>query len=526
MQLENAPDLGALLPNSGKPKNQFEIGVRNITCRFFRPLNQGYRVIPKILAEPCILKLFCFIESIKIKVIQVYARNHVNFNQRIGRAFHRTGVPQGPQHGAYERGFPRPQIAIQPDDHPGSQQGRQFLPERDGRALVGNRQRQGSVLAKRAMIGLMQGMNSDTDSSATQTSNAIDLSALAGQIKQWGLELGFSGIGITRADASQAAPGLEHWLALGRHGGMDYMAKHAALRSCPDLLVPGTLSIISVRLPYWQPGTRSEQVLADNRRAYISRYALGRDYHKTIRQRLQRLAGRIGAQVQILKPGFDFAFRAFSDSAPVLEVEYARQSGIAWRGKHTLSLTREGSWHFLGEIYTNLPLPPDTPIQEHCGSCRRCIDACPTAAIVAPYEVDARLCISYLTIELSGPIPIPLRPLIGNRIYGCDDCQLCCPWNSFASLGDPDFAVRNGLDAASLPELFTWTEEDFNSRLAGSPIRRIGHERWLRNIAVALGNSSAEPATLSALESRRNDPSALVQEHVNWAMEHLHAMSR
>jgi len=372
----------------------------------------------------------------------------------------------------------------------------------------------------------MQGMNSDTDAWATQTSDAADFSTLAGQIKQWGIELGFADIGISRADASEAAPRLERWLALGRHGDMDYMAKHSALRACPDLLVPGTLSIISARLPYWQRDTRSEQVLADDQRAYISRYALGRDYHKTIRQRLQRLADRIGAQVQTLKPGFDFAFRAFSDSAPVLEVEFARQSGIAWRGKHTLSLTREGSWHFLGEIYTNLPLPPDAPIHQHCGSCSRCIDACPTTAIVAPYEVDARLCISYLTIELAGPIPAQLRPLIGNRIYGCDDCQLCCPWNSFARLGDPDFAVRNGLDAASLTELFAWTERDFNNRLAGSPIRRIGHERWLRNIAVALGNSTAEPATLSALKSRRDDPSALVREHVDWAIERLDVAQR
>ena len=210
----------------------------------------------------------------------------------------------------------------------------------------------------------------------------------------------------------------------------------------------------------------------------------------------------------------------------MLEVEFARQSGIAWRGKHTLSLTREGSWHFLGEIYTNLPLPPDAPIQQHCGTCRRCIDACPTAAIVAPYEVDARLCISYLTIELSGPIPVDLRPLIGNRIYGCDDCQLCCPWNAFASLGDPDFAVRNGLDSAPLTELFAWTEQDFNDRLAGSPIRRIGHERWLRNIAVALGNSRATPAVLAALESRRNHDSSLVREHVNWALARLQTTTR
>ncbi len=375
-------------------------------------------------------------------------------------------------------------------------------------------------------MGRMQGMNSDTETSAVAASGAIDFPALAEQIKQWGCELGFSGIGITLPDTAEATPRFQRWLALGRHGGMDYMAKHADLRANPEALVPGTRSIVSVRLPYWQQETKSEQVLADKALAYVSRYALGRDYHKTIRQRLQKLADRIGGALHALDPAIDFAYRAFSDSAPVLEVEFARQSGIAWRGKHTLSLTREGSWHFLGEIYTNLPLPPDAPIKPHCGSCQRCMDACPTAAIVAPYEVDARLCISYLTIELVGAIPVELRPLIGNRIYGCDDCQLCCPWNSFAKLGDPDFAVRNGLDATRLTELFSWTEADFNSRLAGSPIRRIGHERWLRNIAVALGNSRATPAVLAALESRRNHDSSLVREHVNWALARLQTTTR
>ena len=279
-------------------------------------------------------------------------------------------------------------------------------------------------------------MNSDTETSARAAPGAIDFPALVEQIRRWGFELGFSGVGITRPDTTEATPRLRRWLALGRHGGMDYMAKHADLRANPEALVAGTRSVISLRLPYWQPGTSSERVLADKALAYVSRYALGRDYHKTIRQRLQKLADRIACALTAIDPGFDFAYRAFSDSAPVLEVEFARQSGIAWRGKHTLSLTREGSWHFLGEIYTNLPLPPDSPIKPHCGSCRRCMDVCPTAAIVAPYEVDARRCISYLTIELTGAIPIELRPLIGNRIYGCDDCQLCCPWNNFAKLGE------------------------------------------------------------------------------------------
>jgi epoxyqueuosine reductase len=318
------------------------------------------------------------------------------------------------------------------------------------------------------------------------------------------------------------------WLELGRHGAMHYMAKHAALRAQPQALVPGTRSVISARLPYWPHAADAQALLANAGQAYISRYALGRDYHKTIRLRLQKLAERIGHSIAANEPDPPYAYRVFSDSAPVMEVEFARQSGIAWRGKHSLSLTRSGSWHFLGEIYSTLPLPPDAPTGEHCGSCTRCIDSCPTAAIVAPYQVDARLCISYLTIELPGAIPVDLRPLIGNRIYGCDDCQLCCPWNRFAQIGDPDFAVRQGLDAAPLTELFAWSEAQFESRLAGSPIRRIGHQRWLRNIAVALGNAAASTANppasgatiRAALGTRLEDPSPLVREHVNWALAH------
>jgi epoxyqueuosine reductase len=303
---------------------------------------------------------------------------------------------------------------------------------------------------------------------------------------------------------------------------MDYMAKHAQLRAAPSALVSGTRSVISARLPYWPEAVSAEQVLANRDLGYISRYALGRDYHKTLRNRLQKLADQIAQEVRSLGLAEPFAYRVFSDSAPVMEVEFARQSGIAWRGKHTLALTRQGSWHFLGEIYTTLPLPPDlaahTPGVEHCGNCRRCLDACPTAAIVAPYEVDARRCISYLTIELPGAIPLELRPLIGNRIYGCDDCQLCCPWNRLARTGDPDFAVRNTLDKTPLAALFAWSAQEFDTRLAGSPIRRIGHERWLRNIAVALGNTAPSPLHFTALNSRRDHPSALVREHVAWAL--------
>ena len=362
-------------------------------------------------------------------------------------------------------------------------------------------------------------MNSDTGELAGAARLPVDWDALVKKIKGWGLELGFAELGIARADVATASPGLLRWLELGRHGEMHYMAKHAALRADPPALVAGTLSVISARLPYWPAAADAQSVLADGNLGYLSRYALGRDYHKTLRQRLQKLAERIGEA--IADQDAPYTYRVFADSAPVMEVEFARQSGIAWRGKHTLALTRGGSWHFLGEIYSSLPLPPDAPIGEHCGSCTRCLDACPTAAIVAPYEVDARRCISYLTIELPGAIPAPLRPLIGNRIYGCDDCQLCCPWNRLARIGDADFAVRHGLDATPLSELFAWDESLFESRLAGSPIRRIGHERWLRNIAVALGNAPGSEATRAALSARLDHPSPLVREHVGWALARI-----
>ncbi|MBS1229403.1 MAG: iron-sulfur cluster binding protein [Proteobacteria bacterium] len=364
----------------------------------------------------------------------------------------------------------------------------------------------------------MHKKNSDTGALAAVARGPVDWGALVKKIKSWGQELGFAELGIAGADVSAASPGLLRWLELGRHGEMDYMAKHAALRSEPPALVPATQSVISARLPYWPAAADAQAVLADGQLGYISRYALGRDYHKTFRLRLQKLAERIGQAVATSEADSSYAYRVFADSAPVMEVEFARQSGIAWRGKHTLSLTRSGSWHFLGEIYCTLPLPPDAPIAEHCGSCTRCIAACPTAAIVAPYEVDARRCISYLTIELPGAIPVELRALIGNRIYGCDDCQLCCPWNRLAHVGDPAFAVRHGLDAMRLAELFAWSEREFAERLAGSPIRRIGHARWLRNIAVALGNSPANEAMRAALGARLDHPSPLVREHVGWAL--------
>lgn len=347
-----------------------------------------------------------------------------------------------------------------------------------------------------------------------QNAHSIDGVELAARIREWGRELGFDAIGFadTALDAAEAE--LAAWLEAGFHGEMDYMASHGTRRSRPAELVPGTVSVVTARMNYLPTATPMEAVLADGARAAISRYALGRDYHKLLRARLQKLAERIAAEIG------PFGHRVFTDSAPVLEVALAEKSGLGWRGKHTLLLTREaGSYFFLGEIYTDLQLPTDAPQADHCGTCRACLDCCPTQAIVAPYTVDARRCISYLTIELKGAIPEKLRPLIGNRVYGCDDCQLACPWNRFARrTGETDFSVRHGLDNASLVELFAWTEAEFRTRLAGSAIHRIGHERWLRNLAVGLGNAPTSPDVVAALEARRDHASALVREHVAWAL--------
>ena len=342
-----------------------------------------------------------------------------------------------------------------------------------------------------------------------------DWAALAAEIRDWGTALGFQEVGIADTDLDVAERRLLDWLDAGRHGAMDYMARHGVTRARPAALVPGTLRVITARMNYRPPAARpSAEILADPTKAFIARYALGRDYHKVLRGKLQRLAERIRDSIG------DFGFRVFTDSAPVLEVALAAKSGIGWQGKHTMLLTRDaGSWFFLGEIYTDLPLPVTAPQSSHCGTCQTCIDVCPTGAIVAPYELDARRCISYLTIELRGSIPEALRPLIGNRVYGCDDCQLYCPWNRFAQdTAEADFEVRNGLDAAELVTLFAWTQADFDSRMAGSAIRRIGYERWLRNLAVGLGNAPSRPDIIGALEARANDPSPLVREHVAWAL--------
>lgn len=364
-----------------------------------------------------------------------------------------------------------------------------------------------------------------------------DLAELAATIKTWGRELGFADVRIADVDLSHREAGFQAWLDKGYHGEMDYMASHGLKRARPAELVPGTVRVISVRMPYLPaPGrdagaaaaaddddwrAREQARSADPAAAQVSIYARGRDYHKVLRARLQQLATRIEGRIG------PFGYRVFTDSAPVMEVALAEKAGLGWRGKHTLLLHREaGSMFFLGEMLTDLPLPVDAPVTAHCGQCSACITACPTGAIVAPYELDARRCISYLTIELKGSIPTELRALIGNRIYGCDDCQLYCPWNKFAQRASlPDFDPRHGLEGASLIELFAWSEEQFLKNTEGSAIRRIGHERWLRNLAVGLGNAASDPAQrgegaiVAALQARSDHPSALVREHVQWALQ-------
>ena len=358
------------------------------------------------------------------------------------------------------------------------------------------------------------------DASGAEDSAAA-MARLAQDIATWGRELGFAALAIGAVDVAEASGHLARWLADGRHGTMDYMARHAGLRADPSQLLPGVVRVISARMDYLPAATSADWVdreqarLREGGEAVVSLYARGRDYHKVLRQRLQQLAERIA---QAAGP---FGYRVCTDSAPVFEVELARGAGLGWRGKHTLLLSREaGSMFFLGEILTDLPLPASaTRIDDHCGTCSRCIDACPTGAITAPYQLDARRCISYLTIEHDGSIPEPLRPAIGNRIYGCDDCQLACPWNKFAGRAAlPDFDVRNGLDRAMLVALSTWTESEFEARHAGSAIRRIGHARWLRNVAVALGNAPSSAEVIAALERLAADAVPMVREHAAWAL--------
>ncbi|HET7930203.1 MAG TPA: tRNA epoxyqueuosine(34) reductase QueG, partial [Rhodanobacteraceae bacterium] len=340
---------------------------------------------------------------------------------------------------------------------------------------------------------------------------------LAQRIRDWGVELGFAQVGFTGVELGEDEAHLQAWLDAGRHGSMDYMQRHGLKRSRPQELQPGTVRVISARMNYFPHGSDPDaawQTLADGERAYISRYALGRDYHKLIRNRLQKLATRIETETG------PFGYRAFTDSAPILEKALARNAGLGWIGKHTLVINRDaGSYFFLGEILTDLPLPVDAPASAHCGTCTRCIEVCPTQAIIGPYQLDARRCISYLTIESKDAIPEDLRPLLGNRVFGCDDCQLVCPWNKFAQpTHEEDFAPRHGLDGIKLVELFAWTEAEFLARTEGMPIRRAGYTGFMRNVAVALGNAPHSAEVVAALAARAEDPSPLVREHVAWAL--------
>ena len=424
----------------------------------------------------------------------------VGFDQGIGRAFYPAGKAQCIQYASYQSGFACTKIAIKINDHARFEALGNSPCKHECRVFVGK------TRADSAIIVAMQ----------KSVPLQIDYQNLAARIRIWAQELGFQMMGITDTDLTAAETGLLEWLALGRHGDMDYMAIHGFKRSRPAELVPGTLRVISVGMNYFPPHAHdSWQVLADGERAYISRYATGRDYHKVLRARLARLAEKIRDEVA------GFEGRVFTDSAPVMEVELAFKAGLGWRGKHTLLLSREyGSYFFLGEVYVNLPLPVDGRQQDHCGTCTQCMDACPTRAIVAPYRLDARRCISYLTIEHKGSIPVELRTLIGNRIYGCDDCQLVCPWNRFAQLAtEPDFNIRFNLDRISLAELFGWDEITFRQKFAGSAIYRIGYERWLRNIAVALGNAPRSEEIINVLSKRAEYPSEIVREHVAWAIQ-------
>jgi len=348
------------------------------------------------------------------------------------------------------------------------------------------------------------------------TTSATDPAQLARQIRTWSRELGFQQTGIAETHLEEDAVRLQSWLNQGMHGEMGYMHQHGSKRTHPEELVPGTIRVISVRMDYLpEEAINPITLLEQPEQAYVARYALGRDYHKVMRKRLQKLADRIARETG------PFGYRAFVDSAPVLEKPLARNAGLGWIGKHTNLINKEaGSWFFLGELMTDLPLPVDEPATEHCGSCTTCIEVCPTQAIIAPFKLDARRCISYLTIELRDSIPKEFRKAIGNRIYGCDDCQLFCPWNKFAEpTAEGDFAPRHELDTASLTELFAWTEDEWLEKTAGSAIRRIGYECWLRNLAVALGNAPTTPVVVAALTTRSETSSELVREHVAWALE-------
>ncbi len=450
----------------------------------------------------------------------------VGLNNRVGGAFYRSHMTVALEHPPGQGRLARAQITAQPDDARLGQVRRDLSPEMNGLLgriernldMTGDMRTHGLQSIKTRSAAVIQQSQISIPCGICHNPHMTDpstLASLADTLQDWARELGFQALGITGVDLGEHPAYLERWLAAGFHGEMDYMARHGSKRGRPDELVPGTLSVLSLRMDYLPEGRDAEAVLANPTLGYVSRYALGRDYHKLMRNRLAKLARRIESE---LAGG---SYRAFVDSAPVLERAIAERAGLGWIAKNTMLINdKAGSWFFLGEIYTDIPFPPDPPKEDkHCGSCRACLDVCPTDAFNGPFSLDARRCISYLTIEHHGSIDPALRPLMGNRIYGCDDCQLVCPWNKFAQhSAETDFNPRHELDASDLVSLFAWSEAEFEQRTLGSAIRRIGHERWLRNIAVALGNAPTTQAVVDALEARSNHPSALVQEHVHWAL--------
>ncbi len=489
------------------------IRSRNQRCGLFWPFCQFQAGAGKYIAKTRVFPFARIAETVEIEVPDRQARCLVRLHHGIGWAFDTALHAQGAQQVAHQRGFACTQVAVQGDEGVGQKGLR--------RQLLG---KSGSVILT-VPGGLPYCQRGGTFYNGAMV---ISSSQWVPQIQQWARELGFSQIGVAGVDLSSAEHGLMQWLEQGFHGEMHYMAAHGLKRARPAELVPGTVSVITARMDYlpsdtpidMPPGWQAVEFARLQRpsEGIVSVYARGRDYHKVLRARLQKLCDRIAQAVGPL------GHRVFTDSAPVLEAELARRSGQGWRGKHTLVLNREGgSMFFLGEIYVDMPLEPSEPVTAHCGSCQACIDVCPTQAIIAPYRLDARRCISYLTIEHAGPIPLEMRPLLANRIYGCDDCQLVCPWNKYAQPSQlPDFDARAGLTGQQLVHFFAWDEATFLRLTEGGPIRRIGHERWLRNVAVALGNAlraTGDAGVRAALQARAEDVSDLVREHVAWALQ-------
>jgi epoxyqueuosine reductase len=499
---------------------QRQISQRQLACHVLGPLGEFQARAGKDVTKTRLSPFTRIAEAVKIKMPDVKGARalgqFIGLDHRVGRAFDAPLHTQRTQQMPHEGGFARAKLTVQLDE------GIADVRARRERLCQGLRRR--FITPDSFPRGFYNGCA--TMQQILQTTPQIHKAQLLSQMRAWALELGFSQIGVTGVDLSAAEAPMLSWLAKGFHGDMAYMAAHGLKRARPAELVPGTVSVLTARLDYLPAATSAEwqsiefDRLRRPQEAIVSLYARGRDYHKVLRSRLQKLCERIQGEVG------PFGHRVFTDSAPVLEAELAVRSGHGWRGKHTLVLNREaGSMFFLGEIYLDFALPHSEPVSDHCGTCSACIDICPTQAILSPGLLDARRCISYLTIEHPGVIPVELRPLIGNRIYGCDDCQLVCPWNKFAQRSAlPDFDEREGLTAQQLVTLFNWREDEFLRHTEGSPIRRIGYERWLRNVAVGMGNAlrvGENAAIAEALQQRAQDPSCLVREHVAWALSQV-----